>query len=911
MDPSLCTHEIQFRGMCAMCFKDLSIPSFQGSDMAKANISMTHDSLGVLVSKEAAEKLERETAERLRSERKLSLILDLDQTVIHATVDPTVGEWMNDASNPSFPALTNVYKFVLPESPTVYYIKLRPGTMEFLEQAHKLYELHIYTMGTRHYADAVARIIDPTRKLFNDRILSRDESGSFQEKRIGRLFPGEGEKMAVVVDDRGDVWQWCKNLIRIKPYDFFVGIGDINEPIGTAAKAASDFKQSGILPVAPPSAKPPTDTNPPTNSTSTSTAPPATAEPTPEEQDIKDLASTLTAAANETPELAAKHLQETLDTIQQHALQRQESSRPLLQRRPVLHDDDEELMDVLGRLQRIHGEYYDAAEVESDVRSVMDGMREVCLEGCEFVFSGVVPLGVDIKRHDLYRFATMFGATVAKEVTENTTHVIAAKLGTDKVNKAFRYGITVVHPDWLYHTSIAWKRLIELPYLLRKAKSETNSSTVSSSIQTPVSIDTLEEDPVGPVDMAGIDWDDMDAEIDEAMSDSDEEKKDEEDEEDEDWASMLEKEIEGAMGEMEGESGVSDTESEQDASVISLNAVEFNEALADLIRIGNFRSITSLETGYRLSDNQIINHYPNNSELTKKDLMVKNLKRYRKEIEKAIANNLPSTSVVGGMDARYKYIDFLPTTFTLPGDYNLFVEEFKKNQSGANVWIMKPTDKARGIGIFIVNKLQQIKKWSRDSKLWSYANCKDTHIVSKYVDNPLLIGGKKFDLRLYVLVTNWRPIVAYKYMQGFCRFCSVKYTSDVGDLDNSFMHLTNVSIQKYGDDYNESNGGKWSLKNLLLHLQMTRGKAATDKLMHDIDSIFVNSLRAVQSIMTNDKHCFECYGYDIIVDADLRPWLIEVNASPSLSATTTSDRLMKHSLINDILGIVIPDDFPE
>ncbi|KAJ3069525.1 Carboxy-terminal domain (CTD) phosphatase [Podochytrium sp. JEL0797] len=534
MDPSLCTHEIQFRGMCAMCFKDLSFPSFQGSDMAKANISMTHDSLGVLVSKEAAEKLERETAERLRSERKLSLIVDLDQTVIHATVDPTVGEWMNDASNPSFPALTIVYKFVLPESPT-------PG-----EQAHKLYELHIYTMGTRHYADAVACIIDPTRKLFNDCILSRDESGSFQEKRIGRLFPGEGEKMAVVVDDRGDVWQWCKNLIRIKPYDFFVGIGDINEPIC----AASDFKQSGILPVAPPSAKPPTDTNPPTDTASTSAAPPATSEPTPEKQDIKDLASTLTAAANETPELAAKHLQETLDMIQQHALQRQESSRPLLQQRPVLHDDDEELM--LERLQRIHGEYYGAAEAESDVRSVMDGMREMCLEGCEFVFSEVVPLGVDIKRlmifffitHDLYRFATMFGATVGKEVTENTTHVIAAK--------AFRYGITVVHPDWLYHTSIAWKRLIELPYLLRKAKSETNSSTVSSSIQTPASIDTLEEDPVGPVDMAGIDWDDMDAEIDEAMSDSDEEKKDEEEEEDKDWASMLEKEIEGAVGEMGG-----------------------------------------------------------------------------------------------------------------------------------------------------------------------------------------------------------------------------------------------------------------------------------------------------------------------------------------------------------------------
>ncbi|KAJ3215451.1 putative tubulin polyglutamylase ttll1 [Dinochytrium kinnereticum] len=148
-------------------------------------------------------------------------------------------------------------------------------------------------------------------------------------------------------------------------------------------------------------------------------------------------------------------------------------------------------------------------------------------------------------------------------------------------------------------------------------------------------------------------------------------------------------------------------------------------------------------------------------------------------------------------------------------------------------------------------------------------------------------------------------------LQGFARFCAVKYTSDVGELDNSFMHLTNVSIQKYGEDYNENNGGKWTLKNLLLYLSATRGRQTTTRLIDDIDSIFVHSLKAVQQLMTNDRHCFECYGYDIIVDEGLRPWLVEVNASPSLTATTHSDRVMKHNLINDILSIVIPDDFPD
>ncbi len=58
--------------------------------------------------------------------------------------------------------------------------------------------------------------------------------------------------------------------------------------------------------------------------------------------------------------------------------------------------------------------------------------------------------------------------------------------------------------------------------------------------------------------------------------------------------------------------------------------------------------------------------------------------------------------------------------------------------------------------------------------------------------------------------------------------------------------------------------------------------------------------------MVSDRHCYECYGYDIIIDDNLKPWLIEVNASPSLSSTTVSDRIMKYKLINDIINVVLP-----
>lgn len=319
------------------------------------------------------------------------------------------------------------------------------------------------------------------------------------------------------------------------------------------------------------------------------------------------------------------------------------------------------------------------------------------------------------------------------------------------------------------------------------------------------------------------------------------------------------------------------------------------------------RQIFNIETGYRLNDDQVINHYPNHHELTRKDTMLRNLKRYRKELEK-------EGSVFAEKDdnGKYVYLDFIPTTFLLPGDYNLFVEEFRKNPSSP--WIMKPSARAQGVGIFLINRLSQIKKWSRDGKSLSlgHHSSKDSYVISKYIENPLLIGGKKFDLRMYVLVTSYKPLKCYMYKLGFCRFCTVKYNADVNELDNMFVHLTNVSIQKHGDEYNSTHGGKWTIHNLRIYLEGTRGKEVTDKLFDDINWLTVHSLKAVQGVITNDRHCFECYGYDIIIDDDLKPWLIEVNASPSLSATTSADRIMKFSLINDIINIVMPPgDLPD
>ncbi|KAL0234139.1 hypothetical protein PCE1_001177 [Barthelona sp. PCE] len=319
--------------------------------------------------------------------------------------------------------------------------------------------------------------------------------------------------------------------------------------------------------------------------------------------------------------------------------------------------------------------------------------------------------------------------------------------------------------------------------------------------------------------------------------------------------------------------------------------------------VSSTKSIFHPENRFRFSDRQIINHFSNNYALCRKDLMVRHIKRYRKELER---ENNP----LGMRDAfgKYTLLDLIPPTYILPNEMALFEEHFRREPS--TLWIMKPPARAQGAGVFIVSKMSQLQKWSQKWSSATTVSTRDSYLISKYIDNPLLISERKFDLRLYVLVTSYRPLRAFLYKQGFCRFCVEKYSNNVSELGNSVRHLSNIAIQKHADNYNEVNGSKWSVEDLRLHLEAIYGYRATTNCFDRIEFIIIHSLKSVQNVISNDKHCFECYGFDVMIDDQLKPWLIEVNASPSLSSTTQADRVLKNSLLNDVFNIVMPNNDP-
>ncbi|RDA95577.1 hypothetical protein CP533_1267 [Ophiocordyceps camponoti-saundersi (nom. inval.)] len=232
-----CGHEVQIQGLCSLCGADMTETNWASEerDTDRATINMTHDHTGLMVSAKVATKVENDTQIRLLRHRKLTLVVDLDQTIIHACIEPTIGEWQRDPTSPNHEAVRDVASFQLNDdgprglaSGCTYYIKLRPGLRDFLDQVSRMYELHVYTMGTRAYALSIAKIVDPENRLFGNRVISRDENGSITSKSLQRLFP-VSTNMVVIIDDRADVWPLNRpNLIKVVPYDFFKGIGDIN-----------------------------------------------------------------------------------------------------------------------------------------------------------------------------------------------------------------------------------------------------------------------------------------------------------------------------------------------------------------------------------------------------------------------------------------------------------------------------------------------------------------------------------------------------------------------------------------------------------------------------------------------------------------------------------------------------------
>ena len=118
-------------------------------------------------------------------------------------------------------------------------------------------------------------------------------------------------------------------------------------------------------------------------------------------------------------------------------------------------------------------------------------------------------------------------------------------------------------------------------------------------------------------------------------------------------------------------------------------------------------------------------------------------------------------------------------------------------QKKGKTYIVKPPAGAEGCGIFLVQNYKQIPVHAFQQGF----------IVQEYLKDPLLLDGKKFDLRIYVIVTQIGSFpeklpIAFIAEEGLVRLCTEDYKKpDSGNLQNLLSHLTNFSLNKLSDNF--------------------------------------------------------------------------------------------------------------
>ena len=261
--------------------------------------------------------------------------------------------------------------------------------------------------------------------------------------------------------------------------------------------------------------------------------------------------------------------------------------------------------------------------------------------------------------------------------------------------------------------------------------------------------------------------------------------------------------------------------------------------------------------------------------------------------------------------------DSIPLSFPVRGSedpmFKIFETVYHRHHDNANsVWIVKPGHcQNQGKGIRCYSKFRDIKK--RVDKFGHIM------IIQKYMEKPLLIEKRKFDIRAYVMCTDFEPegFTAYFYPWLYIRTSGVDYSID--NLGDRLIHLVNDAVQMKSATYSKASNKeacKMSQQEFEEYMSKELGIDCENKIYPQIKNLMWDSIRATHHKMNENKvkGCFEIFGYDLMVDSDLKVWTIEVNTNPSWSLTTSwhaqiIPHLLKKNFLKKIFGYLARCEF--
>lgn len=244
-----------------------------------------------------------------------------------------------------------------------------------------------------------------------------------------------------------------------------------------------------------------------------------------------------------------------------------------------------------------------------------------------------------------------------------------------------------------------------------------------------------------------------------------------------------------------------------------------------------------------------------------------------------------------------KFNEFQGKVEMLLNDLEKVVPQYKLN-GHRNIWIMKPSNLSRGRGVTCVDSLAPIEE--------SLSATNDVGlIVQKYIENPMIIRERKFDIRQWVLVTSLCPLKIWIWKEPYLRFGAEDYKME--DLGNIYSHLTNNSIAKHSAQFNKEKkfeGDMWTCQDFANYI----GKDKWEMIHEKIKNAIICSFFAAHHEINHRNNSHELFGYDFMIDENCNVYLIEVNASPALDYSTKITERAVKSMVNELMKMIIDNN---